>query len=136
MGSRYIKIDRPMIPRNVTAQQKDPSTVICPPGCRTIFIKNLPYDCTEEEIHEAFYVFGKISNIRLAVWGHTKQLKGFGYVEFKNETSAEIAVKKSATVSVKGRNVVCDFETGVPKGSYRETDGKLWTKKSNSEKKK
>jgi RNA recognition motif-containing protein len=60
--------------------------------------------------------------VRLAVWGHTNQLKGFGYVEFKNEDAAGIAVKKclsSEGIAVKGRPVICDFETGQPKGSFK-----------------
>ena len=60
--------------------------------------------------------------VRLAVWGHTNQLKGFGYVEFKNEESAGIAVKKCLSpegIAVKGRPVLCDFETGQAKGSFK-----------------
>ena len=58
----------------------------------------------------------------MAVWGHTNQLKGFGYVDFKSEESAEIAVKKSLSsegIAVKGRPTICDFETGQPKGSFK-----------------
>jgi len=136
LKNRYLKVDRPMTPR--TMQTKDPSTIIRPPGCKTIFVKNLPYDCTENQVHDAFFVFGKITNIRLAVWGHTKQLKGFGYVDFKSEESAEIAMKKCAVtpLSINGRPATCDFETGVPKGSFRETDGKLWRTKKTGKKEK
>ena len=126
LGDRYIKVDRPMTPKIL--QPKASTDVIRPAGCKTVFIKNLPYDCTEEEIQQSFRVFGKILNIRLAVWGHKKQLKGFGYVEYKSEESAEIAVKKSGTVILKDRVIVCDFETGQPKGSFRTVEGKAWSK--------
>ena len=118
--NRFIKVDRPMTPRQQVP--KDSSKISRPPGCRTVFVKNLPYDSTEAEVREVFMVSGKISTVRLAVWGHTNQLKGFGYIEFKSEESAEIAVKKSLSgegIKVKGRSVVCDFETGKPKGSFR-----------------
>lgn len=120
MQNRYIKIERPLKPKLLT--DRDPSTIIRPAGCRTIFVKNLPYDCTENDVTEAFRFCGKIANVRLAIWAHTEQLKGFGYVEFKNEDSAEIAVKKSNTIRVKGRPVFCDFETGKPKGSFKTQD--------------
>jgi RNA recognition motif-containing protein len=65
--------------------------------------------------------------VRLAVWNHTGKLKGFGYVDFKSEESAEIAVNKSVYgggINVKGRPVICDFETGQAKGSYKPLGSK------------
>lgn len=93
-----------------------------------MFVKNLPYTVTEEEVRQAFMVFGKIANIRLAVWSHTQKLKGFGYVEFQAENSAAIAMKKAGEITIHGRPVICDFETGAPKGSYRTPDGRPWQK--------
>jgi RNA recognition motif-containing protein len=66
--------------------------------------------------------FSILIQVRLAVWNHTNQLKGFGYIEFKSEQSAEIAVKKSLSsegITVKGRPVICDYETGQAKGSFK-----------------
>lgn len=98
------------------------------PGCRTVFVKNLPYELTEEEVREAFTFCGKIANVRLAIWNHTKAKKGFGYVDFVKEESAEIAVKKQGTIRVKGRLVAIDYESGKPKGSFRTEDGRNWKK--------
>jgi RNA recognition motif-containing protein len=64
-------------------------------------VKNLPYDCTEEALKEAFTFCGKVSGVRLAMHNHTKQLKGFGYVEFVKEAGAEIAAKKQAEIKVR-----------------------------------
>lgn len=88
-SGRYVKVERPQAPRAL--QQKTGADVLRPAGCRTVFVKNLPYEITEDDIIEVFRVCGPVSNVRLAVWGHTNQLKGFGYVEFKREDSAEIA---------------------------------------------
>lgn len=120
---RYLSIDRPMVPRALTgsAEPHEPSEK--PVGCRTIFIKNLPYETTEAEITQAFMVYGPVKSVRLAVWNHTGKLKGIGYVDFKREDSAETAVKKSGTVQVQGRRVVVDYETGAPKGSFKGTSG-------------
>lgn len=117
MQNRFIKVDRPMVPR--VLQKKEITQIVRPPGCHTVFVKNIPYDCTQDDVKESFMVCGKINNVRLAVWGHTNQLKGFGYVEFKSEESAEIAVKKSGAILVKGRPVICDFETNQPKRSFK-----------------
>ena len=45
-------------------------------GCRTVFLKNLPYDVSEKEIQETLQVCGPISTIRLAAWNHTRSQKG------------------------------------------------------------
>ena len=110
-----------MVPRILQKQQEqqlDPSKIVCPAGCRTIFVKNLPYDTSEDEISEAFKVFGKIENVRIPVWGHTNQQKGVAYVDFKREDSAEIAVKKG--MQIRSRPLSLDFETGAPKMSFKK----------------
>ncbi len=89
---RFLKIDLPKVPRSL--QVSIPRT-IRPVGCKTVFVKNLPYDTTENQIRELFLVCGPIINIRLAAWSHTNTLKGFGYIEFRREDSADIAGKTS-----------------------------------------
>mmetsp|Transcript_12569 Transcript_12569/g.12983 ORF Transcript_12569/g.12983 Transcript_12569/m.12983 type:complete len:272 (-) Transcript_12569:79-894(-) len=137
MGKRYIKIDRPMVPRLLQQKSKDISQTTRPAGCKIIFVKNLPYDCTEQDLINSFMFCGKIANVRLAIWNHTNQLKGFGYIEFKGEQSAEIAVKKSLSsegILVKNRPVICDYETGQPKGSFKPRfDPSKGIKKSSSQ---
>lgn len=132
MKGRYIKVDKPQTPRSLSSIEKNKDNVLRPPGCRSVFVKNIPYDTTEAEITEVFKVCGPITSVRLAVWGNTKQLKGFGYIDFKREDSAEIAVKKSGILSLNGRPVVIDFETGAPKKSFRKPDGKVWSKNEHS----
>lgn len=136
LKNRYLTIERPMIPRAMaeTTLQGRGTTMGTssepgapksnPTGCKTLFIRNLPYDVNEAEIREAFMVYGPIQTVRLAVWNHTNNLKGFGYVEYKREDSTEIAVKKSGSISIKGRIISVDYETGVPKKGYKGTNVK------------
>ena len=60
--------------------------------------------------------------------GHTKQLKGFGYVDFKKEESAVIAVKKNGKLTLKKRPLVIDFETSEQKSSYKRNEWMAKTK--------
>ena len=95
-SGRYLKIARPMAPRALQQSQTRTASSseiasLRPPGCKTVFVKNLPYDVNDEAVRSVFQVCGPVINVRLAVWGHTQQLKGFGYVEFKREDSADIA---------------------------------------------
>lgn len=121
LKDRYLTIDRPQVPRSLANAEARELTEK-PAGCRTIFIKNLPYETNEAEVTEAFKVYGPIKTVRLAVWGHTGKLKGIGYVDFKREDSAETAVKKSGTLAIQGRKAVVDYETGIPKGSFKKKE--------------
>lgn len=123
MQNRYIKVARPMTPRLFQAIEETPK-IEKPIGCRSVFVKNIPYEVTEEDVKEAMKVCGPIESIRLAVWGHTKKLKGFGYIDFVREESSEIAVKKSGHLQIKGRPVLIDFETGQAKASFKKVEGK------------
>lgn len=83
-----------MVPRAAQALDQPQSKPLSRPvGCKTVFVKNLPYTATEAQIRETFQVCGPITTVRLATWVHTQTPKGFGYIEFKREDSAEIAGK-------------------------------------------
>ena len=70
---------------------------------------------------------GPIVSVRLPLWNHTKQLKGFGYVEFGSEDAALKAVKKSG-LKIGDRMVIINLDTGAPKASFRQQDGRFWSK--------
>ena len=98
---RFVKISHPKVPRALSGGSAGASTAgtgtgsstpgVRPVGCKTVFVKNLPYEVTEEQIQQTFMVCGPIAGVRLATWGHTGSQKGFCYVDFKREDSAEIA---------------------------------------------
>lgn len=118
---RFITVDRPMVPRALAQDSTTLASKVAekPPGCKTIFIRNLPYEVTEAEIREKFMVYGPIMKVRLAVWNHTNNLKGFGYIDFKREDSADIAVKKSGNIVIQGRIISVDYESSGPKAGYK-----------------
>lgn len=118
---RFITVDRPMVPRALAQDTTTLASKVAakPPGCKTIFIRNLPYEVTEAEIREKFMVYGPIMKVRLAVWNHTNNLKGFGYIDFKREDSADIAVKKSGNILIQGRIISVDYESSGPKAGYK-----------------
>jgi RNA recognition motif-containing protein len=100
---------------------------------KAVFVRNLPYDATEDDILENFRVCGKIldGGVRIARNHSTGQSKGFGYVEYKNAEGAYAAVQKAAKpfgLKVMGRPVFVDYDEGTMKGSFRDKEGKLWSK--------
>lgn len=48
-----------------------------PSDCTTIFIKNLPYDSSEDEVGDLFRHCGKIENVRFVFHSQKKHFKGY-----------------------------------------------------------
>lgn len=99
-----------------------------PSGCRTLFVKNLPYTTSEEQVSKAFAQYGTVDNTRLARWGHTGRLKGFGYVTFSSGAAAQAAMEDAHNITVADRSVTMDYDTGAPKSSFKTAEGRQWTK--------
>lgn len=57
----------------------------------TIFISNLPYTLTQDQIRECFAQFGEVQAVRLARERETQQSRGFAFVEME-PTAALVAI--------------------------------------------
>lgn len=132
---RYLSVRRAQTPRTLELALKETKTVKkAVVGCKTVFIKQLPYDVEEQTIRDALSNCGTITSIRLPLWNHTKKLKGFGYVEFSKEDEAIAAVKRSG-MKVGGRMVIINLDVaGAPKASFRQVDGQYWNKTEEAKK--
>ena len=90
-----------------------------PSDCKTLFVKNLPYEFKEDDIGDRFRRFGEIKAIRIAYNWQTKESKGFAYVTFETHESAKQALVKMQGKEVKGRFLKVDFDSkGQAKSSY------------------
>ena len=93
-------------------QQKPPT------DCKTLFVKNLPYDFTEDKLGNLFRFCGEIENVRLAYNYLTKVSKGFGYVDFKEHSSLVKGLSMDGQ-KVGNRQLIVDFDIGTMKNSYK-----------------
>jgi RNA recognition motif-containing protein len=46
-----------------------------------IYVGNLPFSATEDEIHELFSAYGTVDSVNLIIDRETGRLRGFGFVE-------------------------------------------------------
>ncbi|GMF18414.1 unnamed protein product [Phytophthora lilii] len=128
--NRYLSIRRAEAPRAVELALKNQNTTKkAVKGCRTVFIKQLPYEVEEDTIREALASCGTITSVRLPIWNHTKKLKGFGYVEFSSEDEALAAARRSG-MKIGDRMVLISLDAAgsAPKASFRQRDGQYWSK--------
>jgi len=70
-----------------------------------IYVGNLAYSITEDELREAFAEFGEVSSVNIIMDRYSGQSKGFGFVEMPDQSSAEAAIKALDGSAVKGRNL-------------------------------
>jgi RNA recognition motif-containing protein len=61
---------------------------------KNLYIGNLPYEVTEEDLRTNFSEVGKISSVSIIKDKYTGLSRGFGFVEMETEKEAEEAIKK------------------------------------------
>ncbi|VAX34649.1 RNA-binding protein [hydrothermal vent metagenome] len=70
-----------------------------------IYVGNLPYNVTEDELKELFSEFGEVSTVNIITDKFSGQSKGFGFVEMTNDSEADEAIKALDGNELKGRNI-------------------------------
>ena len=70
-----------------------------------IYVGNLSYQTTEDELRDLFAEFGDVVSAKLIVDKFTGQSKGFGFVEMSNNSEAQKAMDELNGRDVNGRNV-------------------------------
>ncbi|MBW1998249.1 MAG: RNA-binding protein [Deltaproteobacteria bacterium] len=68
-----------------------------------IYVGNLSYEVTEEDLQKAFEGFGEIQSVRIIKDNYTGRSKGFGFVEMRNNTDAQSAINDLNNKELKGR---------------------------------
>lgn len=70
-----------------------------------IYVGNLSYRLTEDELRELFAEYGEVSSVNIITDKYSGQSKGFGFVEMPSQSEAEQAIKALNASSIKGRDL-------------------------------
>ena len=70
-----------------------------------IYIGNLSYEVTEEDLKEAFEVFGEVETAKVIKDNYSGRSKGFGFVEMSDKAKAESAIEGLNGKELKGRTL-------------------------------
>jgi RNA recognition motif-containing protein len=68
-----------------------------------IYVGNLSYTMSEDELRNAFGEFGDVSSVKILMDRDTGRSRGFGFVEMPNPVEAEAAIAKLNGKDVGGR---------------------------------
>ena len=92
-----------------------------------IFVGNLNYSITEDDLKEIFEEYGELSSVKLITDKFTGRSKGFGFVEMSDAEEAKKAIEELNGAEVEGRSMVVnesiekkrDNNRGGGGGGYR-----------------
>ena len=70
-----------------------------------IYIGNLPYSISEDELRELFAAHGEVSSANIIMDRDSGRSKGFGFVEMPDKAQGEAAVNAINQTDVQGRSV-------------------------------
>ena len=77
-------------------------------GSVEIYVGNLSYDMTEDQVRKEFEAYGKVNSVRLIVNRVTGKSKGFGFVQMPNRGEAEKACAALNDKDIMGRKMKCN----------------------------
>jgi cleavage stimulation factor subunit 2 len=79
------------------------------PPSRHVFVGNIPYGLSEEQITDIFSSAGKVEKFRLVYDSETGRPKGFGFADYPDTDSAASAVRNLNDYEIMGRKLRVDF---------------------------
>ncbi|MDF1593806.1 MAG: RNA-binding protein [Desulfobacterales bacterium] len=82
-----------------------------------IYVGNLSYEVTEEDLKNAFESFGKVDTIKVIKDNETGRAKGFGFVEMPDKSEAQAAIEGLNGKDLKGRSLNVNEARPRPEGS-------------------
>jgi len=79
-----------------------------------IYVGNLSYEATEDDLRQAFAAFGEVSSVAIIMDKMTGRSRGFGFVEMPEKSQAEAAISGLNLQEVRGRAITVN--EARPKG--------------------
>jgi cold-inducible RNA-binding protein len=70
-----------------------------------IYVGNLSYNMTDEDLEKMFQEFGTVSESKIITDRDTGRSKGFGFVEMPNQAEGDEAIKELDGKEIDGRSI-------------------------------
>ena len=77
-------------------------------GSVEIYVGNLSYDMTEDQLRKEFEAYGKVGLARLITNRYNGKSKGFGFVQMPDRGEAEKAIAALNEKEIMGRKMKCN----------------------------
>ena len=80
---------------------------------KKLFVGNLPYSATEEELRELFAQYGEVQSVKLITDRETGRPRGFAFIEME-DAEAQAAIDALNGTELGGRNLRVDVARERP----------------------
>ena len=71
-----------------------------------LYVGNLPYNITENELEELFHEFGSVESVKIVTDRESGRSRGFGFLEMSSREEGENAIEALNNKVVKNRSLV------------------------------
>ena len=68
-----------------------------------IYVGNLSYDATQDDLRQAFEAHGEVSSVSIIMDKMMGRSRGFGFVEMPDKSQAEAAIRTLNLQEIRGR---------------------------------
>lgn len=90
---------------------------------RRLYVGNLPYKATDEDLTSLFSTVGDVASARVMRDMATGRARGFGFVEMTTDEAAQKAIEKLHQHQMDGRAIVVNEAQPKPAGGARPFGG-------------
>ena len=77
-------------------------------GSIEIYVGNLSYELTEDQLRAEFAAFGTVNSVRVITNRYNNKSKGFGFVHMPVRAEADAAIKALNGKEIQGRRITCN----------------------------
>jgi nucleolin len=91
---------------------------------RKIFVGNLSYDATLDDVREAFAKIGPLVDVALPAGTNGAANRGFAFVTFEHADDADRAIKEMTGVEIRGRAIRLDYANEKQERGDRNREGR------------
>jgi RNA recognition motif-containing protein len=74
-----------------------------------LFVGSLPWSVDDQGLQELFATHGEVVSARVITDRETGRSRGFGFVEYNDEASAQTALDAMNGAEIEGRTISVDF---------------------------
>ncbi len=72
---------------------------------KNIFVGNLPYSATEDQLQSLFGQHGTVSRVKIITDRDTGRSRGFGFIEMDNDEEGDRAIEATNGADLDGRSL-------------------------------